>query len=273
MIRFPNCKINIGLEIKDRRTDGFHNLETIFYPIAISDVLEIIPSSAQKEEVVYSGSGITVDGSAEQNLCVKAYRLLKKDFPALPPIKLHLHKTIPTGAGLGGGSADAAFTLQLLNEMFDLNLSKEQFASYSIYLGSDCPFFLFNQPAIATGRGEIIEKIEIDLSAYRLLIVNPGIHINTGWAFSQLAPREKSLMSLRDKINEPISTWKETITNDFEKPVFEAHPETRKIKESLYEEGAVYASMSGSGSSVYGIFEKTITPEPKFPPHYFCKLV
>ncbi len=274
MIRFPNCKINLGLEIKAKRADGFHDLETVFYPLGIRDVLEIIPAhKEQVESVVYAGSGLVVEGSSDQNLCVKAYRLLKKDFPGLPPIQLHLHKTIPTGAGLGGGSADAAFALQLLNEMFNLNLSSAQLAGYAIFLGSDCPFFLLNQPAIASGRGERLEKISLDLSGYSVLLVHPGIHINTGWAFSQLTLRSTAGYSLGAKINQPVSTWKYNLFNDFEAPVFYAHPEIKNIKQMMYEEGAIYASMSGSGSSVYGIFEKNTVPVQKLPSHYFCKMV
>lgn len=275
MIRFPNCKINLGLEIKAKRADGFHDLETVFYPLGIRDVLEIIPANKeQAESVQYAGSGIVVEGSSDQNLCVKAYRLIKKDYPRIPSIQLHLHKTIPTGAGLGGGSADAAVTLQLINEMFNLNLSGEQLASYAIFLGSDCPFFLVNEPAVASGRGEQLEKISLNLSGYNILLVYPGIHINTGWAFSQL--KLKLAIggdSLAAKINRPVSTWKDNLFNEFEAPVFLAHPEVRNIKHIMYEEGAMYASMSGSGSSVYGIFEKDRVPGYKFPAHYFCKMV
>ncbi|HEX2683264.1 MAG TPA: 4-(cytidine 5'-diphospho)-2-C-methyl-D-erythritol kinase, partial [Ferruginibacter sp.] len=180
MIVFPNCKINLGLHILDKRHDGFHNLETGFYPIPFNDALEIIPGTALE----INTSGFVVDGKAEDNLCMRAYQLLKNEFPELSPVRIHLHKAIPMGAGLGGGSADAAYMLKLLNERFQLGLSTEQLINYSLQLGSDAPFFIINKPCFATGRGEILEEIAVDLSKYRIIIINPGIHINTGWAFA-----------------------------------------------------------------------------------------
>ena len=185
MIVFPNCKINLGLHILGKREDGFHNLETVFYPLLFRDALELIPATNNTTEIEFTGSGLAVDGNVSDNLCVKAYYLLKKNFPQLPLVKIHLHKAIPMGAGLGGGSADAAFMLKLLNEKFNLNISTPQLLNYALELGSDCPFFIINKPCIATGRGEILEEIEVDLSAYKIVLINPGIHINTGWAFSQ----------------------------------------------------------------------------------------
>ena len=185
MVVFPNCKINIGLRILDKRPDGFHNLETIFYPIPLKDSLEIIRDTSPQQEIIFSQSGNQIDGVPADNLCIKAYRLLKKDFPQLPAIQMHLHKAIPLGAGLGGGSADAAFAIKLLNEKFQLNLSPDQLISYSLQLGSDCPFFIINKPCYATGRGEIMQPLTISLSGYQLVLVNPGIHVNTSWAFSQ----------------------------------------------------------------------------------------
>jgi 4-diphosphocytidyl-2-C-methyl-D-erythritol kinase len=198
--------------------------------------------------------------------------LLKKDFPALPPVQLHLQKTIPSGAGLGGGSADASFTLKLLNEMGALGLSTGQLLNYSLQLGSDCPFFIINKPSFATGRGEQLEPVNIDLSAYSFVIVNPGIHIPTGPAFSWLQPAHPST-SLKQIIASPIDTWKEQLINDFEAPVAQRYPEIGKIKEDLYNAGALYASMSGSGSTVYGIFPKKMAVKVSFPGHYFVEHV
>ncbi len=270
MVLFPNCKINIGLNILAKRSDGYHDLQTIFYPAAVKDAVEIIASDDSSTEIIFTGSGIPIHGTQENNLCVKAYRLLKKDYPHLPAVKMHLHKTIPMGAGLGGGSADAAFTLQLLNTKFSLGLSPQQLLPYALQLGSDCPFFIINKPCYASGRGEILEPLQLDLSAYALLIVNPGIHISTSLAFSNItiAANKKDLRQL---IAKPIQEWKDTIINDFEKPVFEAWPQIAAIKTALYTSGAIYAGMSGSGSSVFGIFKKEDIPAINFPEHYFCR--
>ena len=276
MVVFPNCKINIGLRIGSKRADGFHNLSTIFIPIPLTDAVEIIPAtSANGKQVIYSQSGIAIDGNEADNLCIKAYYLLQKDFPQLPAVRMHLHKNIPMGAGLGGGSADASFTLQLLNKQFQLNLSTTQLIDYSLQLGSDCPFFIINKPCIATGRGEILEELLLDLSAYTIMLVNPGIHINTGWAFKQLqlSGTESAPDNLTAIIKEPIDSWKNDLTNDFELPVFHLHPEIKKIKEVLYSNGAKYAAMSGSGSTIFGIFEKDCIPTIKFPESYFLKLL
>lgn len=276
MVVFPNCKINIGLRIGSKRADGFHNLSTIFIPIPLTDAVEIIPAtSANGKQVIYSQSGIAIDGNDADNLCIKAYYLLQKDFPQLPAVRMHLHKNIPMGAGLGGGSADASFTLQLLNKQFQLNLSTTQLIDYSLQLGSDCPFFIINKPCIATGRGEILEELLLDLSSYTIMLVNPGIHINTGWAFKQLqlSGTESAPDNLTAIIKEPIDSWKNDLTNDFELPVFHLHPEIKKIKEVLYSNGAKYAAMSGSGSTIFGIFEKDCIPTIKFPESYFLKLL
>jgi 4-diphosphocytidyl-2-C-methyl-D-erythritol kinase len=192
VIAFPNCKINLGLHILQKRADGFHDLETVFYPIPLRDGLEIIQNaSASPNQIEFTLSGLAIDAKPEDNICVKAYHLLKKDFPQLPPVKMHLHKTIPSGAGLGGGSADGAFTLLLLNKKINLDLNEEQLTQYALQLGSDCPFFIINKPSYATGRGENLQAIELDLSSYQIVVVNPGIHINTGWAFSQITPHKK----------------------------------------------------------------------------------
>lgn len=255
MLRFPNCKINLGLHILNKREDGFHNLETVFYPVAFKDALELIPNTNNDTEIEFTGTGLTVDGNAADNLCVKAYHLLKIDFPQLPAIKIHLHKAIPMGAGLGGGSADAAFMLKLLNEKFKLNLSTTQLINYALQLGSDCPFFIINKPCLATGRGEVLEELAVDLSVYKIVLINPGIHINTGWAFSNIRPVQPK-KSVKEIVQQPVETWKNELENDFEAPVFVAHPQIKAIKESLYQQGAIYAAMSGSGSTVFAIFEQ-----------------
>jgi 4-diphosphocytidyl-2-C-methyl-D-erythritol kinase len=274
MISFPNCKINLGLHILNKRDDGFHNLETIFYPIPLKDAVEII-SSSSSNAVTYSSTGNSIEGKEEDNLCIKAYYLLKKDFPDLPNIQLHLHKVIPTGAGLGGGSADAAFTLSLLNKKFNLNISTPQLLNYAAELGSDCPFFIINKPCFATGRGEILEEIELDLSAYKFVLVNPNIHVNTGWAFGAWSegfkPSDHNLKDVKKIIQQPINTWKENLTNDFEKVVFEKYPTIQNIKEELYNQGAVYAAMSGSGSTVFGIFNKEQKVTVNVAATYFVK--
>jgi 4-diphosphocytidyl-2-C-methyl-D-erythritol kinase len=255
MVVFPNCKINLGLNIISKRNDGFHDLETVLYPIAIKEVLEVVQNTNSSTNVEFTATGLSIAGDEESNLCIKAYRLLKKDFPELPAIKMHLHKAIPMGAGLGGGSADGAFALKLLNKKFQLNLSTDHLLNYSLQLGSDCPYFIINQPAFAEGRGEKLEQIELDLSNYQFVIINPGIHINTGWAFSEITPKQPS-KSVKEIIQQSITTWKDELMNDFEESLFKSHPEIKAIKEKLYTHGAAYSSMTGTGSTVYGIFEK-----------------
>ena len=270
MIVFPNCKINLGLAVLGKRPDGYHNLQTVFYPLPLFDVLEVIQHSNNKPELLLSG--IAIDGQPETNLCIKAYRLLKNEFPHLPSIKICLHKTIPAGAGLGGGSADGAFMLMLLNDKFKLHLTQEKLLQYALTLGSDCPFFIINKPCFAQQRGEIMETIQLDLSGYVLVLINPGIHVNTGWAFTQVNFSNSN--NIETIIQHPVDTWQHQLMNDFEPPVFEKYPEIKAIKNSLIERGAIYASMSGSGSSVYGIFNKAIKIEDNFfPSHYFIKQV
>lgn len=251
MIQFPNCKINLGLSILAKRADGYHELETIFYPIALNDALEILPANT----LSLTQTGITVPGDPEQNLCLKAFRLLKKDFPQLPPVKMHLHKNIPMGAGLGGGSSDGSATLILLNKQFSLGMNDSQLIDYASQLGSDCPFFIYNKACHAKGRGEILTPIALDLSAFQMLLVHPGKHISTAWAFQQLTPHTKK-ESIQSIIEKPMEDWKKHLINDFEVPVFKAEPTLFKIKEQLYKLGAHYASMSGSGSTLFGIFPK-----------------
>jgi 4-diphosphocytidyl-2-C-methyl-D-erythritol kinase len=252
MICFPNAKINLGLNVTDRRADGYHNLESIFYPIRLHDALEVIES----DELSFTSSGLAIPGNADSNLCLKAYRLLAADF-SLPPLHIHLHKHVPIGAGLGGGSADAAFFLKLMNDKFELSLSVEQLESYALRLGADCPFFIKNKPAFATGIGNQLQCISLDLSAYYLVLVTPNVHISTAEAYRGVKPIIPT-HSLLESIQKPVSEWKNFISNDFEKHVFEAYPQIRALKSSLYEAGAVYATMTGSGSSVVGIFEKPV---------------
>jgi 4-diphosphocytidyl-2-C-methyl-D-erythritol kinase len=271
LITFPNCKINLGLNIISKRDDGYHNLETVFYPLPFYDVLEII--SSDKKENEFFLTGITIEGEIQNNLCLKAYEILKKDFPQLPFIKIYLQKNIPTGAGLGGGSADGAFTLILLNEKFNLELSEEKLLQYALQLGSDCPFFIINKPSFAQQRGEVLEKIIVDFSGYKILLVNPQIHINTGRAFTEIKP-SVPVLSIKEIIQKPVYEWKHFLKNDFELPVFKIYPSIKKIKEHLYSIGALYAAMSGSGSTVFGIFENDAALNKiGFDENYFQKIL
>jgi 4-diphosphocytidyl-2-C-methyl-D-erythritol kinase len=272
MIVFPNCKINLGLHILRKRNDGYHDLETIFYPVPLTDILEIIVyhEHDRSSSIPFSVSGLAIDGDSASNLCLKAYWLLKKDFPDLPHIQMHLHKVIPAGSGLGGGSADASFALKVFNTLFNLKLTDKQLMEYGMELGSDCPFFIINKPCIATGRGEIMEEISIDLSGYKIILVNPGIHINTGDAFRGLRPQETE-KNLKEVIMNPVEKWKDELINDFEKVIFKKHREIVDIKDQLYIKGASYASMSGSGSTVFGLFPKQKNPRLSFPENYFVK--
>lgn len=255
MILFPNAKINIGLNITKKRSDGFHELETVMFPTSLTDVLEINRESlASKTRIKLSISGIKIDDNTGDNLIVKAFHLLDKDFN-LKPISVHLHKSIPIGAGLGGGSADAAFMLKGLNEMFELDLSLDRLEHYAARLGSDCAFFIRNEPAYATGRGELLEPITVGLKNYHLVIVIPKTTISTAEAYSKVTP-QKSKNDLKESIDLPVESWKTFIKNDFEDSVFPQKPEIEKLKIDLLSSGATYASLSGSGSAVYGIFRE-----------------
>ncbi|HEY5824615.1 MAG TPA: 4-(cytidine 5'-diphospho)-2-C-methyl-D-erythritol kinase [Cyclobacteriaceae bacterium] len=252
MVSFPPCKINLGLNILSRRPDGFHDLETVFYPIPWTDVLEIIPSS----KLSFQSSGNIIPGREEDNLCLRAYQLLKDEFD-IGPVQIHLHKIIPTGAGLGGGSADAAYALRILNEIFELKLSVQQLSSYASQLGSDCAFFIHDEPMHGSGRGELLEKTEVNLKGKFLVLIHPGIHVATSLAFAGVTPRLPA-HRLKESIQWPFEKWKQNVENDFEKSVFKSHPAIADLKAQLYAMGAAYASMSGSGSSVFGIFESEI---------------
>lgn len=249
MIVFPNAKINIGLNITQRRPDGYHNLETVFYPIGIKDALEIVEAG----ELTFEASGIGIPGRVEDNLCVKGYHLIKKDYD-LPPVSIHLHKNIPIGAGLGGGSADAAFFIKLLDQQFGLNLTIEQMEGYARKLGADCAFFIQNKPVYAHEKGDVFKPVQLDLSGCKIVLVMPPAHVSTGEAYRGVRPK-RSEASLQELVQLPVAQWRRHIKNDFEESIFKNHPVIRGVKASLYEAGALYASMSGSGASVFGIFE------------------
>ena len=249
MIVFPNAKINIGLNVVSRRTDGYHNLETVFYPVKVKDALEVIES----DKFAFTSSGIEIPGYANENLCVKALELIRQEY-SVPELAIHLHKTIPIGAGLGGGSADAAFFIKLLDQKFSLGLSIEKMEDYARELGADCAFFIRNEPVFARGKGDEFTSITLDLSKYYIVLVMPPVHVSTGEAYRGVKPAMPQ-SSLKDLISLPIDQWKGQIKNDFEESVFKNHPSIRGIKSALYEAGALYASMSGSGAAVYGIFQ------------------
>jgi 4-diphosphocytidyl-2-C-methyl-D-erythritol kinase len=256
MIVFPHSKINLGLQVISKRTDGFHDLETIFYPIGWSDILEIVPSETITEIQL---TGFRLDGNPEQNLCIKAYKLLKKNFD-LPPVKIFLHKMVPAGSGLGGGSSDAAFTLKVLNTLFKLEITDDELSNYASVLGSDCAFFIRDSPCLAKGRGEILEPFGISLKDYHILLVVPPVHVSTPDAFAGIRPRVPEV-KLRDLISLGVENWRGRLVNDFESTVFRKYPQIQFIKESLFTAGASYVSMSGSGSSVFALFhEKKALP-------------
>jgi 4-diphosphocytidyl-2-C-methyl-D-erythritol kinase len=260
MITYPISKINIGLQVTGKRMDGFHNLETIFYPVQLRDALEVIEADRQEFQL----SGLSVEGDPGKNLVVQAYELLKADYK-IPPVRIHLHKNIPTGAGLGGGSSDAASMLMLLNDMFRLEISREELMQYALTLGSDCPFFIYGKPVFATGRGEIMEEIWVNLQEYFLILVKPPIHVSTAEAYQNILPHGTRL-SLKGLISFPVHKWKGNILNQFERYVFEKYPEVRQIKQILYEQGASFSLMSGSGSCVYGLFRSEKKGLEKFFP-------
>lgn len=264
MLVFPNSKLNLGLNVIKKRDDGFHDLETIFYPINWCDALEVIESkSAQPFELTFSG--IKVEGDFKENIIYKTFKLLQA-YKKMPDIKVHLHKNIPMGAGLGGGSSNASFFINLLDNHFSLNLTQLQKHEIATQLGSDCPFFLQNKPVYAFAKGTEFSAINVNLASYYILVVYPGIHSNTREAFSGLLP-QASKHDLKNTIeNIPVSEWKNVLFNDFEKTIFIKYPEIKNLKEQLYSEGALYASLSGSGSSVYAIF--TAKPEIKLNPAY-----
>ena len=250
MITFPNAKINLGLHITQKRKDGYHEIESCMVPIPLCDALEMVLDKKPSWAV----SGLSIPGDSKDNLILKAEKLLKKDYQGLPSLQIHLHKHIPMGAGLGGGSADGAFALKLMNNLFDLHLDDFFLEEYAAELGSDCPFFIENTPKIIRGRGEILDPCSVSLQGSHLVLIHPGIHVGTKEAYAGVTPMQPKT-SLEEVLADR-SRWKDELVNDFEKSVFQAHPEIAQIKNSLYQAGAYYASMSGSGSSVFGLFDE-----------------
>lgn len=261
MIAFANAKINIGLQVIRRRHDGYHDLETVFYPLGIYDIVEVIESG----ETMFQSTGITIPGGGESNLCLQAYNLVKAKRD-IPPVAIHLHKVIPVGAGLGGGSANAAAVLRLLNDLFALAFSDEELMELGSQLGADCPFFIRNKPVFATGIGNVFEPLDLDLSSYHIVVVKPDVHVNTAEAYRQVTPHADG-KGLAEAIQLPVVEWKGEITNDFEPGMTKLHPVIGEIRELLYEAGAQYAGMSGSGSSVFGIFDRKIRFPETFAQH------
>lgn len=262
MISFPNAKINLGLHITSKRKDGYHEIETCMVPIPLLDALEMIVDKKPS----WNSTGLAIPGDPKDNLILKAEKLIKKDFQGLPNLNIHLHKNIPMGAGLGGGSADGAFALKLMNNLFDLHLDDFFLEEYAAQLGSDCPFFIENTAKIARGRGEILEPIDLSLKGSYLVLINPGIHVGTKEAYAGVTPAPPKV-----KLEEVLadrSRWKAELANDFEPSIFKNHPEIAEIKQKMYSAGAYYAAMSGSGSSVFGLFENQPS-EIEFSDQYF----
>ena len=258
MISFPIAKINLGLNVVEKRPDGYHNLQTVFYPVPIKDALEVqvmdeaFPSDYDCDLKV---TNITIEGDEQRNLVVRAYQLLKQDFPTLPRIHTHLWKGIPTQAGMGGGSSDCAYMMLLLNQQFQLGLTDEQLIEYAAKLGADCAFFILSRPCYAEGIGEKLQPIDLSLSGYYIAVVRPDIPVPTKEAFSRIRPHYPA-QNCRETVMQPIDTWRDTLINDFEESVFALHSEIGDIKQQLYDMGATYAAMSGSGSALFGLFKK-----------------
>ena len=261
MITFPNAKINLGLNVVEKRPDGYHNLETVFYPVPITDALEVFPMDPVFPSDVDCDLKVTnlhIEGDEQKNLVVRAYNLLKHDFPVLSRVHVHLYKGIPTQAGMGGGSSDCGFMITQLNHQFQLGLSEEQMLDYAARLGADCAFFVLNRPCYAEGIGEKLQPVTLDLKGWYLAVVRPAIPVPTREAFSLIIPQHPAKNCL-DVVMQPVETWREALTNDFEKSVFTLHPEIGAIKDRLYDLGAVYAAMSGSGSSLFGLFRQPVS--------------
>ena len=257
MITFPVAKINLGLNVVEKRADGYHNLQTVFYPVPIMDALEIVPMSdgfPSDVDCDLKVTNITIEGDEQRNLVVRAYHLLKADFPELPRVHAHLWKGIPTQAGMGGGSSDCGYMIRLLNETFDMGLSSEQMQQYAARLGADCAFFIESRACYAEGIGELLQPIDLDLSGWHIGVVRPDIPVPTKEAFSRIHPHYPAL-NCRDVVKQPVETWRDRLTNDFEESVFALHPEIGAVKEQLYKMGASYAAMSGSGSALFGLFK------------------
>ena len=258
MITFPIAKINLGLNVVERRPDGYHNLQTVFYPVPLKDAIEVIPMDEGFPSDVdcdLKVTNISIDGDEQRNLVVRAYQMLKQDFPALPRVHVHLWKGIPTQAGMGGGSSDCGFMISLINRMFDLGLSEEQMIQYAARLGADCAFFILSRPCYAEGIGERLEPIALDLSGWYIGVVRPDIPVPTKEAFSRIHPHFPT-KNCREVVMQPVETWRKDLVNDFEESVFALHPEIGDIKNRLYDMGATYAAMSGSGSALFGLFKE-----------------
>ncbi|MFM7838841.1 MAG: 4-(cytidine 5'-diphospho)-2-C-methyl-D-erythritol kinase, partial [Chitinophagaceae bacterium] len=269
MVLFPHCKINLGLRVLRKREDGYHDLETVFYPLPVHDMLEFLPSRGTS--VSCTLSGLPIQGKPEDNLCVKGWQLLKNDFPQLPPVDIWLHKKIPMGAGLGGGSSDCAFFLKGLNDHFKLGITLRALISYAIKLGSDCPFFLQEGPCLGTGRGDVLQPIDLKLNGYYWTLIYPGISISTAWAYGQIQPNEQHKDTLAGLIKEGPLAWKQRLHNDFEPVAFASHPELKSVIDLLYQKGAVYAAMSGSGSSLFGLFTQPVSIRHELPSGYWVQ--
>jgi 4-diphosphocytidyl-2-C-methyl-D-erythritol kinase len=252
MLTFPTAKLNLGLYVTQRRPDGFHTLESVMVPLPWTDVLEILPAPVSQANSI-TLTGRPIPGEPATNLCLRAYELLQADFPELPPAQLYLHKIVPIGAGLGGGSADAAFALKAANELFELKLSVEKLESYARRLGSDCPFFIQNKPVLAVQRGDVFEEISLSLTGTGCVVVYPNLHIGTAEAYASITPRQPA-HPLREALIQPMETWRATVSNDFETALTPKYPVLGEIKRLLYAAGATYASLSGSGSAVYGLW-------------------
>lgn len=272
MITFPIAKINLGLNVVSKRPDGYHNLETVFYPVPIQDALEVTEMDSRFPSDVACDikiSNINIEGDEQKNLVVKAYNAVAAKYP-LSRVHAHLYKGIPTQAGMGGGSSDCAYMIRLLNEMYSLSMSTQEMIDIAATLGADCPFFILSQPAYAEGIGERLEPISLDLSNYYIAVVRPNIPISTKEAFSLITP-QASTVCCKEIVTRPVEEWSDTLVNDFEKSVFALHPEIGEIKSKLYQCGAVYAAMSGSGSSVFGLFRSHIDLKEHFSNMYtFC---
>jgi 4-diphosphocytidyl-2-C-methyl-D-erythritol kinase len=268
MICFPNIKINLGLHVINRRTDGFHNIESVFYPVNFCDILELVVDDTQPQGFFnFTATGFAIDGMLEQNLVYKAYTLLAADF-TLPAVKVHLHKIIPMGAGLGGGSSNAAFMITLLNQKFELGLRIDQLKNYAAQLGSDCAFFIENKPLYLLGKGHELEPYSLSLSGYYIVLLYANLHSNTGLAYQHVTLREilQPEQSLKYVLQQPIENWKQTLENDFELSVFKTFPVLDELKQQLYASGAVYASMSGSGSALFGLYKQKPQLDKKLRP-------
>jgi 4-diphosphocytidyl-2-C-methyl-D-erythritol kinase len=254
MLTFPNAKLNLGLYVTERRPDGYHTLESVFLPLPWTDVLEVLPAPKGQEATSLTLTGQPIPGDPATNLCLKAYELLKADYPQLPAAQMQLHKLVPIGAGLGGGSADAAFALRAVSEVFGLNLPADTLENYARRLGADCAFFIRNQPRLALEKGDVFEDITLNLAGIACVVVYPGLHISTAEAYARIVPQVPKY-PLREALAQPMATWRTTVSNDFETALAPAHPVLTDIKQQLYAAGATYASLSGSGSAVYGLFE------------------